>query len=71
MKESNNDNDNEDNIFLFTFFGVRIVNFHCIQQNVHILIAQFFLQIGRIPINKRITAIRELARFKRNPVYVK
>ena len=46
------------------FFGIRIVNLHCIQQNVHILITQIFLQIGKIPNNNKVTAILKLARLK-------
>ena len=44
------------------------MNFYCTQQNVHILSTQIFLQIGKIPNNNKVTAIRKLARLKGHPV---
>ena len=46
------------NNWICEFFGIRIVNFHCIQQNVHILITQIFLRDWeKILKNNKVTAI--------------
>ena len=47
---------------------IRIVNFRCLQQNVHILITQIFLQIGKIPNNNKVTPILKLSRLEGHPV---
>ena len=52
-------------------FGIRIVNFPCIQSNVHILITQIFYRLEKSQTITKLQQFEKLASLKGHPVPAK